>query len=358
MRELDCWALLTDESFVRWVLQPDPSSDRHWENWANQDSKRPEIIIKAKEIILGIRQSASNNGLSEEIWKGIQNELHTESVVQMSFSRKPYRWWMAAAILVLLVGAGTALWIGYRPRVEFLRAAARASHPKGVNVRVICFNETKRPEKVYLIDGSTIILEPHSTLSYARFLDSNVREVTLRGNAFFEIARDPNRPFLVRSGGLVTRVLGTSFRVKADPGTEDVQVAVRTGKVSIYKAADFDKGQKAFCVLLPHQEAVFHKRNQNLAFEPNADAQLLVRPTAEAISMDFDDVPVTDILDQLGKMYHVNIMYDRDSLQQCRLTTSLQEEKLSDKLDIICKAINANYRTQDDHIIINGGHCP
>jgi ferric-dicitrate binding protein FerR (iron transport regulator) len=242
--------------------------------------------------------------------------------------------------------------------VDFLRTAAKVTHPKDVNAPVTCFNETEKPQKVYLIDGSTIILEPHSTLSYARFLDSKTREVTLRGNAFFEIARDPNRPFLVRSGGLVTRVLGTSFRVNADPGTEDVHVAVRTGKVSIYKAADFDKGQKAFCVLLPHQEAVFHKRNQNLAFQPNADAQLLVRPTAEFISMDFDDVPVTNILDELSKMYHINIMYDRDSLQQCRLTTSLHEEKLSDKLDIICKAINANYRTQDDHIVIDGGHCP
>ena len=142
-----------------------------------------------------------------------------------------------------------------------------------------------------------------------------------------------------------------------DPGA-DIQVAVSTGKVSIYKAADFDNGHQAFCVLLPHQEAVFHKKDQNLAFQPNAEAQLLIPPVVETISMNFDDAPVITILDQLGKMYHIQMQYNRDSLQQCRLTTSLQEEKLTDKLDIICRAINATYRTQDDTIIIEGGHCP
>ena len=118
-----------------------------------------------------------------------------------------------------------------------------------------------------------------------------------------------------------------------------------------------DNGQKAFCVLSPHQEAVFHKKDQNLAFVPSVEGPLLVPPTVESVSLNFDDEPVVSILDQLEKMYHIHILYNRDSLQQCRLTTSLQDEKLADQLDIVCRAINASYHTQDDHIVIDGGHC-
>jgi hypothetical protein len=57
-------------------------------------------------------------------------------------------------------------------------------------------------------------------------------------------------------------------------------------------------------------------------------------------------------------MYHIRIQYNKDSLQQCRLTTSLDEERLNDKLDIICRAINATYHTEGDAIVIQGGRCP
>jgi transmembrane sensor len=357
MNNKDCWILLENEGFVRWVLHPDAASDRYWEGWIRQDTRRAALVEQAKELLHQLQQSPpppERQALSRQIWKGIHEELQAEKTVAARRIRP--RVWMAAATLVILVSAGAALW-KKGPAPAKLPMEAVAVNPVPGNSLIECRNLSGTPQKIYLVDGSVVTLEPQSALSYNRFLGKKTREVTLKGNAFFDIAPDANRPFLVRSGDLVTQVLGTSFRVVADPG-QDIQVAVRTGKVSIYKATDFDNGHQAFCVLLPHQEAVFHKKDQNLAFQPNAEAQLLIPPPVETVSMNFDDAPVITILDQLGKMYHINMQYNRDSLQQCRLTTSLQEEKLTDKLDIICRAINATYRTQDDTIIIEGGHCP
>ncbi|TDW96031.1 FecR family protein [Dinghuibacter silviterrae] len=359
MEHLDCWKLLENEAFVHWVLKPDATSDRYWEGWMRQDPSRVTLVEQAKEALLQLQQSpAPREGLSQKIWEGIQRELQADVI---HIPRRSNRWWAVAATVVLLTGAGAALWYsGSRPVRSQTPVAPIAVHPVQGNGNdlIECSNQSQAPQRIYLVDGSVVTLEPHSTLSYIRFLNKDTREVTLKGNAFFEIAPDPQHPFLVRSGDVVTRVLGTSFRVMSDPGTDDIHVAVRTGKVSVYKAAEFDKGQRAFCILLPHQEAVFHKREQNLAFVSNAEAQLLTPPAVETVSLDFDDEPVVNILSRLENMYHIRIQYNKDSLQQCRLTTSLAEERLADKLDIICRAINASYRTEGDAIVIQGGRCP
>ena len=366
MHEKVCWSLLENETFVRWLLHPDAASDRHWEVWIGQDPGRALAVRQARDILRQLQQSSSVTGqsalrkevISQEIWKSVQEEMQAEAVSELFRSRSYSAWWAVAATLVLLLSAGTLLWyVGKHPAPISEPARSIAINTTAGNTIITRNNPSEKPLKVYLVDGSVINLEPHSVLSYARFLDPNSREVTLQGNAFFDIAKDPKRPFLVRSGDLVTRVLGTSFRVMADPDGENIHVVVKTGKVSVYKETDFDNGHPAFCVLLPHQEAIFHKKDHNLSFQPNADDEHLMPPVAEVAPLNFDDVPVSEILDRLESMYHIHILYNSDSLRECRLTTSLQEETLNDKLDIICRAINTSYHTQGDNIVIEGGHC-
>lgn len=363
MHEKGCWSLLEDETFVRWLLHPDTASNRHWETWIGQDPGRAQAVAQARDVLRQLQRSSSITGqsalrkevISQEIWKSVQEEMQAEAVERLFRSRSRSPWWAVAATLAVLLSSGVLLWYAGRRSATLPVQAVTLKTPPG-NSPLTCSNATGKPEKIYLVDGSVVTLEPHSTLSYARFLDKKSREVTLQGNAFFDIAKDPKRPFLVHSGDLVTRVLGTSFRVIADPHNDDIQVVVKTGKVSVYKKTDFESGHPAFCVLLPHQEAVFHKKEHNLSFQPNADAHL-IPPIAEAAPLNFDDVSITEIFGRLESMYHIHILYNSDSLKECRLTTSLQEETLNDKLDIICKAINAGYHTQGDDIVIEGGHC-
>jgi transmembrane sensor len=360
MMEHDCWKLLENEAFVRWVLNPDEAGDRYWETWMEKDHQRILLVEQAKEVLHHLQRippSSNKELISNEIWENIQRELNTAQSFSVPSGEHPRRWWAVAATVVIIVLASAAgKWYYGRDRHTIPKDAITVSQ-EGGNTIIQCRNQSVRPQKIYLVDGSVVTLEPQSALSYTRFLGKKIREVTLDGNAFFEIAGDPNRPFLVRSGDIVTRVLGTSFRINADPDRGDIHVAVRTGKVSVYKKRDFDDGHEVFCVLLPRQEAVFYKKDQNLAFVQNADVRLLTPPVVDSGSLSFDDVPVITILDRLQSMYHIRISYNRDSLQQCRLTTSLQEERLADKLSIICKAINAGYHIEEDAVVIDGGHC-
>jgi len=367
---MDCWKLLENDDFVHWVLHPDEVADKYWEAWMLQDPEHISLVEQAREVLQQLQVLPVNKkdkaALSHEIWEGIQRELHSGQQTLIlpvgSSSRlgnSSRRWWAVAASVLILVSAGAGIWYTSSrntPPPLSLSEAIAVSPVAGKGL-IQCRNQSNKPQRIYLVDGSIVTLEPHSTLSYETLLGQKSREVTLSGNAFFEIAGDPKRPFLVRTGDIVTQVLGTSFRENADPSQEDVHVAVSTGKVSVYKEADFNKGKKAFFILLPHQEAIFHRKERNLAFKPNAEEKMLQLPAVESETLNFDDAPVIAILDSLEKMYHVHIQYNKDSLQQCRLTTSLQEEKLADKLDIICKAINAAYHIEGNAIVIDGGHC-
>ncbi|HTJ12951.1 MAG TPA: FecR domain-containing protein [Dinghuibacter sp.] len=365
MHEKDCWSLLENETFVHWVLHPNAISDRHWKAWVGNDQDRARTVAQARDILSRLQRSSSLTGrsalrremITEDIWKSVQAEMQAEAVNRLFQSKARSPWWAVAATLtVLVVSAGLLWYAGQRSKSDNPVAPAIANLAPSGNSILTYNNTTGKPQRVYLVDGSVITLEPGSTLSYARFLSPMSREVTLEGNAFFDIARDARRPFLVHSGGLVTRVLGTSFRVIDNPEQEDEHVVVRTGKVSVYKQEDFDNGQPAFCVLLPHQEAVFHKKGNSLSFQSKADEQL-IPPVEKTEPLVFDDIPVTDILQKLEERYHIHIQYNKESLSACRLTTSLEEETLDDKLSIICVAINASYHTEGDSIIVEGGHC-
>src|SRR5690606_20377981 len=85
---------------------------------------------------------------------------------------------------------------------------------------------------VALSDGSKVVLNPGSTVSFTPVFASGVREVSLEGEAFFDVAKDSLSPFVVKTSQLVTRVLGTSFTVKANKGGENIIVTVRTGRVA------------------------------------------------------------------------------------------------------------------------------
>lgn len=122
-----------------------------------------------------------------------------------------------AAVIVLLLTGGITLWhLSSSPATE-------------VKLMVKSTDPTQRA-KITLPDGSMVHLNVNSTLTYPEEFEDGLRRVSLEGEAFFEVQRDTDRPFLVSSAGLETKVLGTSFNVNAYKGKEEM-VTVKSGKV-------------------------------------------------------------------------------------------------------------------------------
>jgi ferric-dicitrate binding protein FerR (iron transport regulator) len=219
-------------------------------------------------------------------------------------------------------------------------------------------NTTHQVQAFGLPDGSRVTLQPGSSLRYAVELAGARREVYLEGEAFFQVHKNPARPFLVFTNQVVTTVLGTSFDVKAYPGSAQALVAVREGKVSVQprEAAQLDATPthpaKGGVLLLPNQQVVYSVASHHLQKELVAKPAVLVPQVFE-----FEERPVAEVLAALEKAYGVPIRYDKQKLAGCTVSITFYNEPLFEKLDLLCKSLGASYSLADTEVTIHSAGC-
>lgn len=290
-------------------------------------------------------------------WQTLADQtVHTVPVRQIGFRR--YASWAAAAAILLIGGLG---WLFMtQPATELTEdQVSIVNKPALFTERV---NRTKAPERVTLSDNSVITLNPGSKIRYPTTFAAQKREVILEGEAFFEIQKNPHKPFLVYSQDLITKVLGTSFWIKANPAERNVTVSVRTGRVSVYspKLAAQTKGKSdpetIGVVLTPNQQVTYLNQEQRLV-KTLVEKPVVVSKEAEMPSFTFQNAPVSTIIAAIEKAYGVDVVYDEEVMANCHITTSLDQESLYDKLTIICKLLGATYKIIDAQIVITGSGC-
>ncbi len=220
-------------------------------------------------------------------------------------------------------------------------------------------NTEKTARRVDLPDGSHVTLEPQSLLKYSSSFNQIKREIYLQGEALFEVHRNEQRPFFVYTPEVTTMVLGTSFRVRAFEKDKDITVAVRTGRVSVYTNHKDEKERNdrpAEIILTPNQQVIYN-RNEKTILRKIVDVPLPILPPEKVMRMRFEEAPVQEIFEAIEKVYGVEIVFDKERFSACALTTSISDGGLYNRLNIICKAIGAEYTLNEHQIVINGTGC-
>ncbi len=359
---------VADSAFRRWVQQPDAASEAFWAAFLRDYPEQTEPIRQAAEVVrqlaLATAPVAQETQPEEQeaIWQAIRQRLGTEPEEVKSVPT-PVRWlwaWTAAAASVaLLLGLG---WWGLRAKLmpetgdPYPRLVAQAEVSLVEKV-----NAGEGPLTVTLPDGSSVILRKGSRLSYPKTFPAQKRDVYLTGEAFFEVAKNPQQPFFVYANELTTKVLGTSFNVKAYPNDRDVVVQVRTGKVSVFTQSDPDLTEKATSreltgiVLTPNQQVVFARAEVRLT--KSLVTQPAVLKSAPVARFVFNAAPVSEVFAALEQAYGIDVVFDEESLAACQLTADLSDEPLFEKLTIICQSIEARYEVLDAQVVVSGKGC-
>lgn len=279
--------------------------------------------------------------------------------VQQSHRLKPvfksYRRTFRYAAVFLFLGVASLLL--YSQQGKYKENTGSGNETIAQAFKVI--NSGNSTRKVTLQDGSTIILEPGSEIRYAEKF-GNKREVYLTGDAFFEVTKDASRPFLVYANEVTTKVLGTSFRIKANQGEKEIVVAVKTGKVSVFaKSISKDVRSKNVqeITLTPNQEAVYKRREHVVVKKIVEEPQII--STQAALKDSYVNEPIVSILNALSESYGVEIRFDKASLSDCTLTSDIIEgEGLYDQIEIVCNALGGTYRMESDaSIVIEASGC-
>jgi transmembrane sensor len=223
-------------------------------------------------------------------------------------------------------------------------------------------NTSAVPKKVVLEDNSVVTLDPGSAIIYPNQFATDKRAVQLIGNAFFEITKNPDKPFFVYSGKLITRVLGTSFRIKTRSKDKALEVEVVTGKVSVFEnqrafeEAEVPEDQNNGVVLTPNQRVTYFSESRHLMTGLVPEPVKTVRESSQP-KLVFNDAKLESIIQTLHQQYGIEIVFANDRLAQCTFTGDIAEMPLYEKLDLICKSNGADYEVKGTRILINGQGC-
>jgi hypothetical protein len=286
---------------------------------------------------------------SEEgrMWNKLNDALFNKSKIINFNKRNLWVQLTLAACLLLIISFSIYL---YFP--EFFRRNV-ISDNRGMETQ----NNANTNQTLTLPDGSKVVLEKNSSIIVSEDFGKVNRTVLLKGKAFFKVVRNEKKPFLVRMGNLVTEVLGTSFKVGSDNQNKSIEVAVISGKVSVYATSKNGISKKLNGVVLtPNLKAIYNTENQTIQ-ESIVETPQLLLPNLQKSDFVFDEIQFGDLRDRLKLFYGVEIIFVNREIEKCLFTGDLGGLDLYKQLDVACTSISAKYEVRGSTIFVNGKSC-
>ncbi len=244
--------------------------------------------------------SASHQDALQEVHQQLLKKIEVDRIAdsQPSFFSLSQRWLRVAAVWVLFALSGGA-------SVYFL-SRGWSSGPDQMVAQSSDQLQTEQTgigerKKVVLEDGSIVWLNAKSKLVFPIAFTKERREVRLEGEAYFEIFRDEQRPFIISSGAIETKVLGTSFNIKAYATDELVAVTVASGKVEV-------NAPKSSVQIVANQEASYSGGQLHKALQVDAQSRI----GWHTGKMQFRNLPLSEVIKILERNYPVHIAYPND----------------------------------------------
>ena len=280
----------------------------------------------------------SEEGTGLKMFNSIQYELGTHKKRASLFHPL---WTSAAAAIVLIFGIGFYAIINKEKKQNIA-----TSHHIESNGGI---------KRVVLPDSSIVWLKKNSKLSFPESFAKNEREVILNGEAFFEIAHNKGWPFKIKSGSFTTTVLGTSFNLRSGIGSNDYDIEVLTGKVKVSTNPQNGPAE----VYLVEANQSFETRIGKVEQFKEAEKEVKIKTLISGTQYDmaFIKVPFEEIMLRFEQKFNIHFEGYTGEYNACVITADLTNLSLNKSLQILCSAINANYKMDNNKVKLTGGGC-
>ncbi len=214
---------------------------------------------------------------------------------------------------------------------------------KSASVKILEISSTDQVVKSFkLPDGTLVSLNSDTQLKYPKRFGKDTREVTIEGEAFFEVKPNKHKPFIIHAGNAQIKVLGTSFNVSAYPRARLVEVIVETGKVQVSNKLNVTK-QTDELILDPGDKGTLVYSSNALLKTTNQDPNFMAWKTRNLI---FRATSLSEVIGNLEKVYKVNIRLDDPKLNGLLLTAHFNDYPL----DFILKVIETTFQMETQKI--------
>ncbi|MDF9799621.1 transmembrane sensor [Catalinimonas alkaloidigena] len=208
-------------------------------------------------------------------------------------------------------------------------------------------NPAGRKSVIHLPDGTVVHLNAASNITYPEGFSDSIRSVALVGEAFFEVAEDKSKPFIVSVAGVDTRALGTSFNVKAYAEDQHVQVVLASGKVKVSQSGWNDDAE---VFLSPGEEAWVQKKTRAMHKQ---EADLYTSLAWKDNLMVFNQASAKQVFTTLERWYGVDISFSEAMpADEWSFAGEFKGESLENVLLSISYVKSFEYQINDQSIVI------
>ncbi|MFH5833780.1 FecR family protein [Halalkalibaculum sp. DA384] len=309
--------------------------------WIHEDATHQKIADELEEIW----QDSANNGEwdIDEGWNELSKKLDSKKdsplrLVESPFeeyrkldqrNRKKRKWsfgvHVAAAAAVLVIALSTMI---------VYEHGQPAEQQETVLAMQEVVTDKGQRSQFKLSDGTRVWLNGDSRLEIPSKFNSDFREVNLKGEAFFDVESDPDKPFVIHAGESVTRVLGTQFNLHAYPD-EDVHIVVEEGKVAFGNR----QSQREPAELVRNQMAILTDNHVSTSKVDDISYYTGWRRG----QLVFKDTPLKIAMKKLERWYDIETRLTDPSLESRTITGSYEEESMTEVLNIISLSVGMTY---------------
>ncbi|KIO75329.1 hypothetical protein TH53_21190 [Pedobacter lusitanus] len=292
-----------------------PKEIEQVENWYHGYEEKNRVLSQSQKAVIERRMLIN-----------LQQHISQPAKSTTSFIRSS-AFLRIAASAILVCSVGLAWWkIAPQPRQKQRPVA-------------LLYTSTGSSEKktIRLGDGSEIILSPSGRLAYPARFAKSIREISLEeGEAFFKIAHEEKRPFnVLLPGKLYTRVLGTSFTVRAFKASHSMNISVSTGKVAV------GNKQQVFGTLI---------KGQQITYDKNKETAIISQTPVPDTRIVFAGINLQQALQKLEYIYAIKIDLSPAGLGKSGCTATFHSKQQPEEIiGIICSLHNLKYEQTPDH---------
>lgn len=210
-------------------------------------------------------------------------------------------------------------------------------------------NHTSHTKKIHMPDGTVIMLNPYSHITYNNEFNASNRVVKLKGEAYFEVTENAAQPFSVHTRGLVTHVLGTAFNAEAYDDEPTVRISLTQGKVRVDVYDSSARQQHE--VLYPGHTLIWHPARHVTTILPIAVKDFSGWGKGHLV---FNNIPLNDVLQRVARKYNVRIRYDEvaGQISRKRVTSVFREETLKEILNSLLFVHGLQYKMINDQTVM------
>ena len=354
--------LLCNESFQRFCLGESRHDVMIWEEWIKANPDQLELLNRAKRLFELVSAGQGSRleqmtALKDAMDRRLRmQELITGRPVAEISSPPPARVAKLQSKFIIRYAAAVmvAAGVSVLAYLAYTRTAGASfqqyEYTTGANVR----------KTIVLPDNSVVMLNENSHLSVSKKFDARHRDVSIEGEAFFDIKTDAAHPFMVHTNDYNIRVLGTSFNVKAYPG-KAVETGLITGKIEI--SADAGAGKENRLVLLPSEKFTgWHKpgpaadlKQANGGVEKlrkDSLTQYIAETSWMRRKMEINNETFEQFAHKLEEWYGIKVLITDEAVRQYRYTATFNDETIFKVLHYLQQSYPFSYKVEENTIIV------